>query len=340
MYLKALFVVIFISSVSAQKQQQIRPLPNAAVNINCGQLTVLRTTGLISPATTAQLPEECTYRIFAINAFICQIRFDFRSFNLGQPTTDVTGYPQCNNDAFTVGNVTLCGENTGQHIYVPINPLAGEKEIQVRIRLASRNSGLVRPSWNIVVNQFECPLGMGRSLKNDDTSVKSTETEMPISRSPRTVFSDWLAPPNCLQYYPEASGQIESFNFGNGAGPYIGNMNYAICFRRNRDQSTIRFFATVFQMSQTGQVTGEKAGLDDDCLSQIPTIGQSEDYVMIPNARLDNPEARATRFCGNSLLSRNVFSSPPHPFMLVVNTDSVYDPRRSEIGFRISYQIS
>lgn len=116
-------------------------------------------------------------------------------------------------------------------------------------------------------------------------------------------------------------------------------MNYAICFRRQRQHSQIRFFATVFQMSFLGTAQ-QNNGMDDNCLSAIPTRGLSEDYVMIPNAMLDNPDARGTRFCHNSLLSRNVFSTPPAAFMMLVNTDSVFNPQRPEIGFRINYQIS
>jgi hypothetical protein len=93
-------------------------------------------------------------------------------------------------------------------------------------------------------------------------------------------------------------------------------------------------------MGYNGQPSSGSYGFDEQCFSQVETVGLSEDYVMIPNARLDNPEARATRFCGNSLESRNIVSTPPFPFMLIVNTDRLYDPQRSEVGFRISYEIS
>lgn len=48
------------------------------------------------------------------------------------------------------------------------------------------------------------------------------------------------APPGCLQYYPETTGTYESFNYNGGLGPYIANLNYAICFRRNADTCGIR----------------------------------------------------------------------------------------------------
>lgn len=93
------------------------------------------------------------------------------------------------------------------------------------VRIANRNAGLVRPNWHVVVNQFECPLGIGRSLKMDESETEEA-TPMnqtfpglkPLLRTPRTIVSDWLAPSNCLQYHPEETGTIESFNFGNGMG--------------------------------------------------------------------------------------------------------------------------
>lgn len=220
---------------------------DALININCGQLTILRTTGLVSPGINANMPEVCTYRILAINTLICQIRLDFRSFTLAQPTIDANGFPQCNNDALTVGNITLCGENTGSHIYVPINPRAGEREISVSVRLATRNSGLIRPNWNIVVNQFECPISFGRSLNDiapeEETKEASQDSNSTlqevknVQRTPRTFVSEWLAPLNCLQYYPEEEGTIESFNFGNGVGKDL-NIEYIRNFLLNQTRQS------------------------------------------------------------------------------------------------------
>lgn len=42
----------------------------------------------------------------------------------------------------------------------------------------------------------------------------------------------WIAPAGCLQYFPNPSGVVESFNFNNGNGVYMGNMKYSICFRK------------------------------------------------------------------------------------------------------------
>jgi hypothetical protein len=82
-------------------------------------------------------------------------------------------------------------------------------------------------------------------------------------------------------------------------------------------------------------------GYDEACFSSAPTPGRAEDYLFIPNAATDGtPPVRASRFCAQSGLSQLITSSPPGPFMIYFNSDTVYEaPDKEEIGFRMSYQI-
>lgn len=249
------------------------------INIRCGQLSLLRTTGLLPPLPNQQVPVTCTYRINAINFQICQIRLDFTKLSLAQPTMNGNGlggngaFMRCNDESLTVGvnGIQICGENSGQHrkwkgstgknffvqisipVYVPINPRQGERQLEITITTRNGINGAMRPDWNIAVHQLECPFGQTRSFAD----VVPTEFNE-IPRSPRTLVSDWLAPPGCLQYFVQPTGQIETFNFNNGAGqfpqaspkvqrlnnfpsgPYIGNMDYAICFRRPRGAVSLK----------------------------------------------------------------------------------------------------
>lgn len=73
-----------------------------------------------------------------------------------------------------------------------------------------------------------------------------------------TLTFNISAPAGCLQYHVEKEGIIESLNFFNGVGHYLGDLNYAICFKRYPDTCGIRYverekiilnnttFATVF----------------------------------------------------------------------------------------------
>lgn len=73
----------------------------------------------------------------------------------------------------------------------------------------------MRPVWDIAVNQLDCPFGQTRAL-GAASSVPSPLSD--IIRAPKALISDWLAPAGCLQYHVQPTGQIESFNFNNGAG--------------------------------------------------------------------------------------------------------------------------
>lgn len=116
--------------------------------------------------------------------------------------------------------------------------MKGERFLQVTI---NTQSIMPRSTWKIAVHQFECPLGTTRSLKPSMNDVEQKALPDRPSIQPRIgLFNDWLAPQGCLQYFVQHNGTIESFNLNNGVGPYIGDMNYAICFRRTRADTTIR----------------------------------------------------------------------------------------------------
>lgn len=87
------------------------------------------------------------------------------------------------------------------------------------------------------------------------------------------------------------------------------------------------------------------AGYDEACFSGTPTPGRPEDYIFIPNASTDgsttSPATRASRFCGQSVLSQIITSTPPGGnFMIYFNSDQIYEaPNKEEIGFRFDYEI-
>lgn len=95
-----------------------------------------------------------------------------------------------------------------------------------------------------------------------------------------------------------------------------------------------RLITTTFVLN-TGNPAN--AGLNEDCLDQIQTSRRSEDYLSIPNA-VTSDATRARLFCGRSLTSQTVTSSPPGPFTLVFNSDREY-AQAEEIGFRMQYEI-
>lgn len=80
-------------------------------------------------------------------------------------------------------------------------------------------------------------------------------------------------------------------------------------------------------------------GFNDDCQDQIRTESRSEDYLYIPDAETNEvPPTRARLFCGQSILSKIVTSSPLGSFMIAFNADKQYSVAE-EIGFRMQYEI-
>lgn len=134
-----------------------------------------------------------------------------------------------------------------------MNATAGETTKELKFTLANRmiNPALVDPDWKIKVTQLECPnnakrVALQRRNRNLDISDNNNDViddglmmgEREARATHRTTDeipapdAFWVAPAGCLQYFPYPSGTIESFNFNNGNGVYMGNMKYSICFRK------------------------------------------------------------------------------------------------------------
>uniref|UniRef100_A0A182PH76 CUB domain-containing protein n=1 Tax=Anopheles epiroticus TaxID=199890 RepID=A0A182PH76_9DIPT len=309
----------------------------------CGGTSLVKSTTLLTPNNIAANGLTCVYTIRALNLRICQLRLDFNSFSLAQPTLDP--YPRCINDVFSVDNLNfdLCGENSGQHVYVPFNPTSADRTMTITFRIASRSQipTLANPHWSVRVQQLECPSGMAVAAKDAARHLETPDMLPPLAR---TLHGDigLLAPTGCLQYFQDTSGTVESFNFGNGAGPYLGAMNYAICFHRSRNSNALRVIPMTFEIASSATPTAQNPGVDELCYSSIASPGRSEDNLQIPNAvaRLPTlPSLRATRFCSTSLANGDVEVSGPGPFIMYFQSDQLFDPFRRETGFRFQYTI-
>lgn len=150
----------------------------------------------------------CSYTIYRRKKHICQLRIDFQLFSLAQPDGD----GNCDRDSFIVesGNTTvptLCGENRGLHVYVTFM-----NDFPITIRIATGQFTSFKRRWEILVSQIKC-------------------------------LSPIRAPTNCLQYYTNSSGFINSFNYGAGENPrlnsvgimgsrQLANLNYTICIKQ------------------------------------------------------------------------------------------------------------
>lgn len=302
----------------------------------------------------------CTYTIRPSSSRVCQVRFDFEEFSLAGP--NIAAFPQCASDRFNVRDIVLCGQNAGQHgndyvffskisvnykiiirytVYVLQNITQVNQPITVSITTANRNTnpGLITPSWRIRVTQLDCPNGSPLWAPLEDFPVaNATQFQTPEIR---TSSNDgyWLAPHNCLQYFPNPSGTFESFNLNNGIGPYIGNMRYSICFRRTSNTRGVRLTASIFQIAFFGNLQNTNEGVDEACYAGIETPFRTEDHLFLPSARvvMNQIPIRAARYCANSLLNVDAEVNPTGPLSIYFNSDSIFNTNVPEIGFRFNY---
>lgn len=143
------------------------------------------------------------------------------------------------------------------------------------------------------------------------------------------------APTGCLQYFTQASGIIESFNFGQ----YLNNMDYSICIQRQPDTCRLVFTSSDYDWSLNGVgVSGAQSGVgDQDC---------ARDYLMIPGASRTGDGFTYDRYCGGRLhyyrgqtLSAPVVMKSSGPIVLRFHSDQQFEALNSG-GFRLQYEQS
>ncbi|XP_068081826.1 uncharacterized protein [Anabrus simplex] len=329
-----------------------------SIQRSCSNSTHYKVSYFVSPKT---FQHQCDYRVDIVNRDVCQVRLDFETFSLAQPTssnftTDGITNPGylCQNDSFTVsspsgtnnlGFTSLCGENAGQHIYIPVNASLGPTTVTLNFVLADRtlvsNRQLPTPTWRIKVTQLECA-----SSLYDYSTLSSTITALGQQhiRKNSLATNDFfrLAPAGCLQYYTERTGTYQSFNYNGGQGPYLANLDYAICFRRYPDVCGIQHTPTFFQLDfdSTSTTIGDRA-----CDQQF-TVGTnitaiSNDYLYIPNG-VTQARILQSKFCDSLISSNNyVRSYAPGPLYAYFHSDNVQIISRLGIerGFSIDYQL-
>lgn len=143
------------------------------------------------------------------------------------------------------------------------------------------------------------------------------------------------APIGCLQYFTQASGIIESFNFGQ----YLNGLDYSICLQRQPETCRIVFTSSDYDWSINGVgVSGASSGVgDQDC---------ARDYLLIPGASRSGDGFTYDRYCGGRLhyyrgqtLSSPVVIKTTGPIVLRFHSDAHYEGLNNG-GFRLQYDQS
>jgi len=161
--------------------------------------------------------QTCNYMVTKCSSDICQIRLDFVTTGLGQPTS-TTG--KCDNDKLVItpggGSLAganppeLCGTLTGQHVYVDAG--TGTNGATLALTTVVANAADGTKNWRIKVSQIECS-------------------------------SEWRAPQGCLQYFTGVTNIVTSFNWDgtSTSARQLATQDYEICFRQEEGMCKINY---------------------------------------------------------------------------------------------------
>ncbi|XP_013775019.2 uncharacterized protein LOC106459893 [Limulus polyphemus] len=271
--------------------------------MTCGNTTFRNETLFVNPSFPFYGEDgtnTCQMTIKNINN-ICQMRLDFLEFNIAQP--DRNG--RCTTDSFIVGSSIgerypiLCGENSGQHMYIDMGRSRSSNPIVLSV---ITNGNKMTRTWRIKISMIRC---------------KSLE----------------LAPTGCLQYYQKPSDVVRSFNWGLptiGNVRYLSNLRYTVCLRVEENFCSIKWETETPESFSWGWPFDE---------GSMGFVCNNDDFIEISQGSPSGLRVGEDRFCGNSLLNRNIIISHVKPFVLRVrsNDNSVLNSRASQTGFSLIY---
>ncbi|CAG9781866.1 unnamed protein product [Diatraea saccharalis] len=270
------------------------------VSRGCGTTTNVNNTYFSSPGYPAAFGggAACSIIVNRCNNNVCQLRIDFLDMVLAQPNGD----GNCVTDAITItgGNTVvpvICGDNTGQTIYVDFNGNAA-----ITISIAATPATAFRRRWNIRLVQLGCDC-------------------------------PGIAPNGCLQYYRGATGTINSFNYGGTANTglsaslvtgtrQLANLNYGICIRMEAGFCAIQYAQNggLFTFTVSGDVEGADNTVLGTAVGAANDGACTTDFVVIPNPTVvaTGVAVGTDRFCGLGFVP---VSSAAKPFVLYVVTN-------------------
>lgn len=256
----------------------------------------------------------CMISIYRASKDICQMRLDFYNLELAQPDSD----GNCNTDFLTVSGgtsaaPTICGTNSGQHMYVDVDPNStGALKVTV-----DRSTSTTSRKWNIKVKQIPC-----------------TSTDR--------------APSGCLQYYTDTSGNVQSFNFQSTiteGTPQIANQNYGACINMATGYCGVIWERNTTSGNNGFTVSSNRGAVNPNIIG-TPDAAEygtncTTDYVIIPGG-VDNLGQAQDRYCG--LGFPQMVTTTEKPFVLYVVTDANETPDKpngaigTNSGFSLNYR--
>ncbi|KAF6200782.1 hypothetical protein GE061_005228 [Apolygus lucorum] len=270
---------------------------------SCGDSTSARVTYFNNPGFNSPYSGEthCELTINQQNSNICQLRVDFLVLELAPPNYEEGAtYGTCTTDILNLYDIKLpsiCGRNSGQHVYLDFNQGSSIH----RIAIDTSGASSLERRWSMKIKQIPC---------------NSTNNER--------------APEGCLMYYNTTSGSVSSFNYDVGSPTsndqlnwtrQITNLRYGVCVKPYPDYCSIEWTAsdsTSFSLSNT---TGN-----------LPC---QDTYVLIPQSPISNQNT-TDRFCGLTFPTSVTTDMQPYMLWVVTTLDSINSnhTRGFQLNFR------
>merc|ERR1711944_244401 len=151
---------------------------------------------------------------------IAQIRLDFTNMKMGNPNAGGGVGGVCDGDNLDIAagatnlvvnqlTPTLCGVNTGQHVYVDAGTADAATTLTFTMAAAST------ATWRVKVSQL-------------------------------ASSSMYKAPNGCLQYFMGIKNTVTSFNYGTGTGDcnpncYLQTQDYNVCFKAESGMCSMQY---------------------------------------------------------------------------------------------------
>jgi len=319
----------------------VKTTPAPPVFQTCGgTISTTSTNFFVNPSNPnedLEVVDPCRVKVDITGNNVCQLRLDFESFSLSQPSATTS---QCDTDAFRIfetGNDAsvpeICGENAGQHLYVDVDASSRGPTLEIDT-FNSAATGRFPRLWKIQVTQIQC------------NSVDR-------------------APEGCRQYYKSNTGTVKSFNFKNppstaaeidsdtGLQLHLDNQNYQVCIMPQPGLCSIRWTPTTeSSFVMTGAFIGDGAALgtgnawEDAYTGADYVLIPCADYVLIPEGSYEAimsspfiPAGQSDRYCGGVFPT---VTSTAQPFGLRVRTDGTelkptFDC--GNVGFSLDYRM-
>jgi len=290
---------------------------------SCGATISTNTTYIRNPTYPSgykpSSASTCSFTINKVSEDICQLRLDFQTFTgfVMDTTTAVC------TDTFAVAGQTgkdpptICGTNTGYHMYTEFGASATDA---AKITLTYGAAGITtEKTFNILARQISCT-------------------------------ATWKAPTDCVQYFTGASGNVQSYSYGQ----MLRAQYYTNCIRTEKGRCGILWktssttspdpFAIVAAGTTQASAGSGPSPADLTCAAGFVAIpGLSMDGITGIPVPLAVGQAFQSFMCGNIFgvegqTTEAALVSRVQPFIVGVYTHATTNqPSTTSTGFNLDY---